>query len=215
MPEQPSQPSFRQPPPSDRRPWYRKKRWLIPLGTVAVLVAIGSLTEPDRPSASSPTLFSSPSTTIGTVPAPSTAPPTTSEKITVPKLVGMKAGRAKDALSDRGLKGTIEYESTARYPAGTVISQSREAGAGVLRDTAITLVIAKAPPPPPPTAPPPTAPPRSCDPSYPDACLDPAVVDYDCEGGSGNGPEYVSGPIRVRPPDQFGLDSDGDGWGCE
>jgi hypothetical protein len=180
-----------------------------------VLAAIASLTEPDRPSASSPALYSSPPTTIATVPAASTAAATTIERITVPKLVGMKVGRAKDALSDRGLKGTIRYKSTTRHPAGTVISQSRKAGAGVLRDTAITLVVAKAPPPPPPTAPPATTPPRNCDPSYPDVCLDPTVEDYDCEGGSGNGPEYVDGPIRVRPPDQFGLDSDGDGWGCE
>jgi hypothetical protein len=31
----------------------------------------------------------------------------------------------------------------------------------------------------------------------------------------GNGPEYVDGPIRVRPPDPFDLDREGDGWGCE
>jgi hypothetical protein len=32
-------------------------------------------------------------------------------------------------------------------------------------------------------------------------------------GGSGNGPEYVDGPVRVRPPDPFDLDREGDGWG--
>jgi len=42
-----------------------------------------------------------------------------------------------------------------------------------------------------------------------------SAEDYDCQGGSGNGPEYVDRPVRVRPPDQFGLDSDGDGLGCE
>ncbi len=68
---------------------------------------------------------------------------------------------------------------------------------------------------------PPTTPPSepgpgpNCDPSYPDVCLDPAVEDYDCASGSGNGPEYVEGPIRVRPPDPFDLDGNGDGWGCE
>lgn len=30
-----------------------------------------------------------------------------------------------------------------------------------------------------------------------------------------NGPNYVDGPIRVRPPDPFDLDRDGDGVGCE
>jgi len=76
------------------------------------------------------------------------------------------------------------------------------------------VAVAKAPPPPT-TTPPPTAPPGTCDPSSPDLCLDPTAEDYDCQGGSGNGPRYVDGPIRVRPPDQFGLDSDGDGLGCE
>jgi hypothetical protein len=67
----------------------------------------------------------------------------------------------------------------------------------------------------PPTTPPPTAAPGACDASYPDLCLNPNAEDYDCQGGPGNGPRYVDGPIRVRPPDQFGLDSDGDGLGCE
>jgi hypothetical protein len=61
-----------------------------------------------------------------------------------------------------------------------------------------------------------TAPPtRNCDPAYPDRCLHDGIGDYDCAGGSGNGPNYVTGPIRVRPPDPFGLDADGDGVGCE
>src|SRR6266511_355332 len=45
------------------------------------------------------------------------------------------------------------------------------------------------------------APARNCDPAYPDACLHDGIGDYDCAGGSGNGPNYVRGPIRVRPPD--------------
>jgi beta-lactam-binding protein with PASTA domain len=130
----------------------------------------------------------------------------------------MKLARAKATLADRELTGAIRYRTTARYPAGTVISQSRRTGTGVRPDSRITLVVAKAPPPPPTTAPPPpptTTPERSCDPSYPDVCLDPNASDYDCAGGSGNGPRYVEGPIRVRPPDPFDLDREGDGWGCE
>jgi hypothetical protein len=46
-------------------------------------------------------------------------------------------------------------------------------------------------------------------------CLDPAVEDYGCAGGTGNGPEYVEGPIRVLAPDPFDLDREGDGVGCE
>jgi hypothetical protein len=57
--------------------------------------------------------------------------------------------------------------------------------------------------------------PRGCDPAYPDVCLRAGIGDYDCEGGSGNGPNYVRGPIRVLAPDPFGLDRDHDGTGCE
>jgi hypothetical protein len=53
----------------------------------------------------------------------------------------------------------------------------------------------------------------SCHPSY-DPCLDPNASDYDCAGGSGDGPEYT-GFVTVTGPDDYGLDSDGDGTGCE
>jgi hypothetical protein len=93
-----------------------------------------------------------------------------------------------------------------------VISQSRKSGTSVAPGTVVSLVIAKAPPP---TTPPSTAPARNCDPAYPDACLHDGIGDYDCAGGSGNGPNYVEGPITVLPPDPFDLDRDGDGVGCE
>jgi hypothetical protein len=53
-----------------------------------------------------------------------------------------------------------------------------------------------------------------CDPNYTGACLNPAAYDYDCEGGSGDGPEYT-GTVTVVGEDHFGLDSDSDGVGCE
>jgi hypothetical protein len=71
------------------------------------------------------------------------------------------------------------------------------------------------PRPPAPKPPATVAPPRACNPSYPDVCLRDGIGDYDCAGGSGNGPNYARGPIRVRAPDPFELDSDHDGWGCE
>jgi resuscitation-promoting factor RpfB len=53
-----------------------------------------------------------------------------------------------------------------------------------------------------------------CDPNYTGACV-PIASDVDCSSGSGNGPEYVVGPVRVVGRDIYGLDSDGDGIGCE
>lgn len=56
--------------------------------------------------------------------------------------------------------------------------------------------------------------PSRCDPNYTGACV-PIASDVDCAGGSGNGPAYVDGPVRVVGDDIYDLDSDGDGYGCE
>lgn len=53
-----------------------------------------------------------------------------------------------------------------------------------------------------------------CDPNYVGACLDPSAYDYDCEGGSGDGPLYT-GTVTVVGEDHYGLDLEGDGIGCE
>jgi hypothetical protein len=56
---------------------------------------------------------------------------------------------------------------------------------------------------------------RVCDRNYRGRCLRPNVSDYDCAGGSGNGPYYVRGPFTVVGTDHYRLDSDGDGVACE
>lgn len=67
----------------------------------------------------------------------------------------------------------------------------------------------------PPTTPAPTPKPTSegCDPNY-SGCV-PIASDVDCAGGSGNGPAYVRGPIRVLGSDIYDLDSNNDGIACE
>jgi len=77
------------------------------------------------------------------------------------------------------------------------------------------LAVTKAPLSPPRTSPPSTAPPKNCDPAYPDDCLQDGIGDWDCADGSGNGPNYVEGPLTVRPPDPFDLDRNHNGVGCE
>ncbi len=53
-----------------------------------------------------------------------------------------------------------------------------------------------------------------CHPSY-SGCV-PVASDVDCAGGSGNGPAYTSAKnIPVTGPDEYGLDNDGNGLGCE
>jgi beta-lactam-binding protein with PASTA domain len=195
----------------------------VALAALLLVLGVVALTDDDpnnNPSqaTSAPTTSFSLPTVATTLATTSTAPPTTIAKVTVPRLVGMRLTRAKASLADQGLTAKVTYRSTARYPAGTVTSQSRTAGADVLPDTSISLVVAKAPPPPPstaPPAPPPTAPPQKCHPSYEGECLTVGIGDYDCAGGSGNGPNYVEGTVRVVGPDEFDLDRDGDGLGCE
>lgn len=51
-----------------------------------------------------------------------------------------------------------------------------------------------------------------CTPGY-SPCLRPAS-DYDCAGGSGDGPEYT-GRVTVTGSDPYGLDENDDGVGCE
>ena len=95
--------------------------------------------------------------------------------------------------------------------------------------TTAAPTTAPPPPPPPPTtaaprrvAPPPPPPPAptvapspgaGCNPNY-SPCV-PNASDVDCAGGSGNGPAYVRGPVRVIGTDVYGLDADHDGLGCE
>ena len=53
----------------------------------------------------------------------------------------------------------------------------------------------------------------SCHPSY-SGCLKMNSGDYDCDSGSGNGPNYT-GPVEVYGSDPFDLDRNNNGWGCE
>jgi hypothetical protein len=54
----------------------------------------------------------------------------------------------------------------------------------------------------------------NCDSNYEGACV-PIDSDVDCAGGSGNGPSYVQGPVRVVGKDIYELDREGDGVACE
>ncbi|WP_233583795.1 G5 domain-containing protein [Micromonospora sp. CV4] len=53
----------------------------------------------------------------------------------------------------------------------------------------------------------------TCDPNY-SGCV-PIASDVDCKPGSGNGPAYVTGPVRVIGDDIYDLDRDNDGYGCD
>lgn len=58
--------------------------------------------------------------------------------------------------------------------------------------------------------------PSNCTSGY-SPCLPSGPSDYDCYGGEGNGPAYTDPGVtyRVTGSDPYGLDGDGDGYGCE
>ena len=57
------------------------------------------------------------------------------------------------------------------------------------------------------------APAPTCNSNY-SGCV-PIARDVDCAGGSGDGPAYVRGPVRVIGSDVYKLDADNDGVACE
>jgi resuscitation-promoting factor RpfB len=129
----------------------------------------------------------------------------------VPGLAGQKSKSAKQKLRQAGFSVVVQLLESSSTSAGIVIYSTPAAGTQVKPGATITIVVAKAPPPPPPPPPTPTS---NCHPSYTGACLDPSASDYDCAGGSGDGPKYT-GFVHVVGYDEYGLDADNDGLGCE
>lgn len=164
------------PPPRPDRPWYKKKRFIIPGAILALFILIGVL----NPSAPATPAGSKATSTAPAAEPPTTEAPTTSTPATQPPTTAAPPRTAAP--------------TTRRAPATDPSTTHRQT---THRQTTTTH------------------PTRNCDPSYPDVCLHDGIGDYDCAGGSGNGPNYVDGPIQVRAPDPFGLDRDGDGIGCE
>ncbi len=132
------------------------------------------------------------------------------------KYEGLFRNAAQDArMADAGLWGQSPVASpTATRAASPVPRAATPAPVVVAPVVVAPLVVAPvvvapvAPPPPPP------APVAACHPSYADACLDPTAFDYDCASGTGDGPLYT-GRVRIVGPDVFGLDNNGDGYGCD
>jgi hypothetical protein len=123
----------------------------------------------------------------------------------VPRLTGKQLAGARKLVRRQDLRFKITGRRATSGPAGRILSQRPKAGRLVEPGTVVRVVVSKLKPEPPP-------PPQNCTPGY-SPCLPPAS-DYDCAGGSGDGPKYT-GPVRVTGSDPYGLDADNDSYGCE
>jgi len=114
------------------------------------------------------------------------------------------------AITTVGVAGTIERVFSVTYldrvEASRVLVSETVTVPAIDQVTSIGTYVAP-PPPPAPLA-------GNCDANYADGCV-PVSSDVDCAGGSGNGPAYVSGIVRVVGSDIYDLDRDGDGYGCD
>lgn len=171
------------------------------------------------PTAAAPIVVpSTPAETTPTeaTPAPTTASPTPSVQTrteTETQKIGYAERTVKDSslaegkrvVRTRGVAGvrTLTYEVTLTdgVPTGRRLVKS------VVTKQPVTQVVAVG------TKRPSSSGSSGCDPNY-SPCV-PIASDVDCAGGRGNGPAYVSGPVRVIGSDIYDLDRDGDGTACD
>jgi resuscitation-promoting factor RpfB len=102
----------------------------------------------------------------------------------IPNVVGKTLANAKRTLAKAGFDVGNVTQQTSSQSKGTVLSQSPSAGTSAHPGRSASLVTAKPAP----------QPPSNCTPGY-SPCLPPAS-DYDCAGGSGDGPEYCTEPCK-------------------
>jgi hypothetical protein len=188
----PQLPSPLPPAPGPRR---SRRAWGVTSAAIGILLlasALGNASRDDPPAAVStlPTVAATaaPSISSSDLPSPVPAVPVTSRN------------PADEPVVAPARKSTAQ----ARPPAATSKPVTR-APATTSKPAPRTAQAAPKPAPKPQ--------PSGCDPNY-SGCV-PIASDVDCAGGSGNGPAYVSGPVRVVGTDKYGLDNDKDGLGCE
>lgn len=118
---------------------------------------------------------------------------------------------AEKAAADKAAQEAAAKAAAEQAAAEAARQEAAAAEAARQQQAAAAAAQAQAQVPVQPAAP---AAPSGCDPNYSGACV-PIASDVDCAGGSGNGPAYARGPVRVVGSDIYGLDRDGDGLGCE
>ena len=160
----------------------------------------------DPPTTASPTLTSPTAATSSVVATPVVENRTVIEKQKVPyqtrtvKDSSLRKGTRKVAV--RGVAGvkTLTYQVTLTDGVETAKKLIRSQ----ITKAPVTQVVRVG-----------TKVTQQCHPNYSGACV-PIASDVDCAGGSGNGPAYVEGPVRIIGTDIYDLDGNNkNGIGCE
>ena len=131
----------------------------------------------------------------------------------VPSVIGKSEASAIRNLKNAGFKVKTTTQTRTSGQDGVVLSQSPRGGTRAKPKSVVRIVISNVQRKPEPDPEPDTDASRNCTPGY-SPCLPPAS-DYDCAGGTGNGPKYAYGPIIVTGSDPYDLDANNDGVGCE
>ncbi|MHA7209704.1 G5 domain-containing protein [Arthrobacter sp. MDT1-65] len=122
------------------------------------------------------------------------------EALAIAGVAGVKATRFLVTLTDGIETGRVAAgEEMRAVPVEEVIAVGTKAPVVVAPPTPVQAAVPAA---------------GGCDPNYDGDCV-PIDSDVDCASGSGNGPSYVQGPVRIVGSDIYGLDRNGDGFGCE
>jgi len=169
-------------------------------------LVLSAESQPTSPTAPGPSSTAPRSPTASAATVTPTAAALVAQLPRLPAVVGKTQTEATRILKAAGFTVSVTKEQASHGVTGTVLRMSPGAGATVEPGSRVTLVVAQVV-----TEDAPAE--SNCTPGY-DPCLPPAS-DYDCAGGSGNGPKYVQGPVRVTGSDPYRLDADHDGIGCE
>jgi hypothetical protein len=165
----------------------------------------------DAPATTAPAGAGEPAASVTTTTAAAVAQPVvTTKTVTQRKSIAFSTRTVKDAdlpkgeteTRTKGVAGvrTITYRVTLTGGSET----SRKQISSVVTRRPVTKIVAVG------TR---TSGGSGCDPNY-SSCV-PIASDVDCAGGSGNGPAYVEGPVRITGDDIYDLDRDGDGVACD
>jgi hypothetical protein len=119
----------------------------------------------------------------------------------IPNVTTKKLTQARRILRNAGFRVAVKKQESTTQREGDIVSQNPPGGTEARPDRLVTLIVIN----------------NICTPGY-SPCLREGPSDYDCYGGSGNGPAYTSPGVtyRVTGLDPYDLDgNDNDGYGCE